>query len=323
MGILFLNQIKKQASFFLQEKYKNARLALTDISRAELLAEEATNHDPWGPDAKTMTKIAGASYEVDDYWRIVDVLHKRFDNIDWKEWRRAYKTLVLLEFLLTHGPEELAEEFQCDSEIIEELGTFKYIDEKGFDWGANMQKRSDHIITLLNGGVKLKEARLKALKITKEIQGFGNFRILSSSLSSTSSATSDLSRASSFGSYSTTSSTFNGAALSLTKEEDIEKPGLVFNEINKDKSSVITSPTSNMDLERSHVWNYSRIQETGSLLDFEEENEDEKQDSIINGICTKLVPSRKYDGEREGFRSLSDVGKLIKKKYDRQFSLGY
>ena len=41
------------------------------------MAEEATNNDPWGPNAKTMTRIAEASYEVDDYWRIVDVLHKR------------------------------------------------------------------------------------------------------------------------------------------------------------------------------------------------------------------------------------------------------
>lgn len=44
----------------------------------ERLAEEATNNDPCSPDAKTMTRIADASYEVDDYWRIVDVLHRRF-----------------------------------------------------------------------------------------------------------------------------------------------------------------------------------------------------------------------------------------------------
>lgn len=41
------------------------------------LAEEATNKDPCSPDAKTMTIIAEASFEVDDYWRIVDVLHNR------------------------------------------------------------------------------------------------------------------------------------------------------------------------------------------------------------------------------------------------------
>ena len=36
MGSLLLNHIKKQASSFLQEKYKNARLAFTDVTEAEL-----------------------------------------------------------------------------------------------------------------------------------------------------------------------------------------------------------------------------------------------------------------------------------------------
>lgn len=51
--------------------------------------------------------------------------------IDWKLWRQSYKTLVLLEFLLTHGAEDFAIEFQCDTAILQELGTFVYIDEKG------------------------------------------------------------------------------------------------------------------------------------------------------------------------------------------------
>lgn len=36
MGNLFLDKIKKQASYFLHEKYKTARLFLTDATQAEL-----------------------------------------------------------------------------------------------------------------------------------------------------------------------------------------------------------------------------------------------------------------------------------------------
>lgn len=39
---------------------------------------------------------------------------------------------MLLDFLLTHGPEDFAGAFQCDSDVIEELGTFRYVDEKGY-----------------------------------------------------------------------------------------------------------------------------------------------------------------------------------------------
>lgn len=41
------------------------------------LVEEVTNDDPSSPDAKTMTKIADASFNTVDYWRIVDVLHRK------------------------------------------------------------------------------------------------------------------------------------------------------------------------------------------------------------------------------------------------------
>ncbi|XLR44470.1 hypothetical protein S83_029130, partial [Arachis hypogaea] len=149
------------------------------------LAEETINKDDCSPDAKTMTRIAEASFELDDYWRIVDVLHSKFCTIDWEQWRQSYNALVLLEFLITHGPVEFALEFQRDAEIIEELGRFTYIDERGFNWGARMLKLSEHILKLLEGGEALNEARLKALKITNEIQGYG---ISSSSPSSSSSS---------------------------------------------------------------------------------------------------------------------------------------
>lgn len=55
----------------------------------------------------------------------------RLRSVEWKQWKQSYKSLVLLEFLLTHGPEELADEFKRDSYIIEALGTFKHVDERG------------------------------------------------------------------------------------------------------------------------------------------------------------------------------------------------
>ncbi|CAK9160097.1 unnamed protein product, partial [Ilex paraguariensis] len=111
---MVLDEMKRQASSFLREKYNNARLALADVTQAELLIEEATNEEPCSPDAKTMTKIAEASFDIDDYWRIVEVLHRRFYSIDWKRWRQSHKSMVLLDFLLTHGPADFAEEFQLD-----------------------------------------------------------------------------------------------------------------------------------------------------------------------------------------------------------------
>lgn len=190
------HEIKKQASFFLREKIKTARLALTDVTPAQLyvddrslyyyymcdvcattlihfrsfvwrLAEEATNANSVGPDARTLKMLSKAAFEVDDYWRIVGILHKRsvfffffffpvilidLNFVDWiwscflvfvficfrlvkydkRNWRESYKAVVLLEYLLTHGPESVAEEFQRDRDEIREMERFQYIDEKGW-----------------------------------------------------------------------------------------------------------------------------------------------------------------------------------------------
>lgn len=52
-------------------------------------------------------------------------------SFDRKDWRGPYKALIILEHLLTHGPLRVAEEFKDDIDVIEEMASFQYIDEKG------------------------------------------------------------------------------------------------------------------------------------------------------------------------------------------------
>lgn len=47
-------------------------------------------------------------------------------------WRESYKAVVVLEYLMTHGPESVAEEFQTDRDVIKEMENFQHIDEKGY-----------------------------------------------------------------------------------------------------------------------------------------------------------------------------------------------
>lgn len=174
-GSSSFHEFKKQASFFFKEKIKTARLALTDVTPAELLTEEATNGNTWAPDTRTMGSISRAAFEVDDYWRIVAILHKRFSKFERKNWRVSYNSLVVLEHLLTHGPESVSNEFQSDKDVIGEMGSFQLIDEKGFNWGLAVRKKSDRILSLLEKGSLLKEERDRARKLTRGIQGFGSF----------------------------------------------------------------------------------------------------------------------------------------------------
>ncbi|CAN4107436.1 unnamed protein product [Withania somnifera] len=170
-----LHEFKRQASFFLKEKIKTARLALTDVTPPQLLAEEATTGDLSAPNMQTMRLISRAAFEVDDYWRIVDVMHKRLSKFDRRNWRPSYKALMLLEYLLTHGPESIAEEFQSDEDVIRQMGGFQYVDEKGFNWGSSVRNMSERVIKLLQDRSLLKEERHRTRKVTVGIKGFGSF----------------------------------------------------------------------------------------------------------------------------------------------------
>ncbi|KAK4440854.1 hypothetical protein Salat_0420300 [Sesamum alatum] len=174
-GPPIFHEFKKQASFFFKEKIKTARLAFTDVTPAQLLAEEATNGTPGGPDSRTLKVISRAAFEVDDYWRIVDILHNRLVRFDRRNWRASYRTLIVLEHMLTHGPERVAEEFQSDRDVIIEMESFEHVDEKGFNWGLIVSKKCERILKLLEKGPDLKEERDRARKVSRGIQGFGSF----------------------------------------------------------------------------------------------------------------------------------------------------
>ncbi|XWS39168.1 hypothetical protein CRYUN_Cryun18bG0026900 [Craigia yunnanensis] len=203
-------------------------MALSDVTAAELLAEEATNADLLGPDARTMIKISEASFCFDD--------------------------------------KDFAQEFLCDSDGIEVLGTFRHVDEKGFNWGLNMQKRSDKVLELPGGGETLRVARVKALKITKEIQGFG-----SATASPSTASSSDSSRASSFGSYFSASTCNDINDLNKletqivpTKEpiQNYSKGGI------QEEFKTLEFPSEDENFNWVHLWNCPpTIQEKGCLLE--------------------------------------------------------
>ncbi|XP_027343800.1 ENTH domain-containing protein 1-like [Abrus precatorius] len=175
MGTPLFHEFKKQASFFLKEKFKTARLALTDVTPAELMTEEATNGNPWAPDSPTLKSISRAAFELDDYWRIVEILHKRLLKFDKNNWRASYNSLIVLEHLLTHGPESIAQEFRCDKDVVSQMKYFQHIDDSGFNWGLTVRKKSEWILNLLEEGTLLKEERNRSRMLTRGIQGFGSF----------------------------------------------------------------------------------------------------------------------------------------------------
>lgn len=168
-----------------------------------------------------------------------------------------------------------------------------------------MQKKSERILKLLKEGELLQEARANALKVTKEIQGFGNVNVSPSSSSSRTLRTS-------FGSCSSSS-------LSWNDPDDLHR----CDQESPTKDSNKNSPRRSMGKSTTLFSNNkirtqlcdAPIQEKGLLLD-SVSNRDEKE-----GYSKLTGPRSPADGN-VGFRSFSNVGKVVRRKIDRQFSMG-
>ncbi|XP_038891661.1 uncharacterized protein LOC120081054 [Benincasa hispida] len=123
-----------------------------------------------------MREITRATFEVDDFFRIVDILHKRLEKFEAKDWRGSYNAVILLEHVLTHGPLSFAKEFGDDNnkQVLREMNGFHFVDDKGFNWGQSVRKLSGRVLKLIEDEEFLRQERLKARNLTSGIHGFGN-----------------------------------------------------------------------------------------------------------------------------------------------------
>ncbi|XP_010475675.1 PREDICTED: clathrin interactor 1-like [Camelina sativa] len=169
------HELKKQASFFIKEKIKTARLAVTDVTAEELLTEEITGSAHLLIDARSMAVITRASFEVDQFQRILRILRQRMVMFDRREWRGMYNTLSMLNHLLINGPLSVFNEFQHERVIIEDVIKIEWLDEKGFDCGVKVQNIAEKVLRLLEDDMFLKDERERTRKQSiGRITGFGN-----------------------------------------------------------------------------------------------------------------------------------------------------
>ncbi|RKP38393.1 hypothetical protein BJ085DRAFT_11605, partial [Dimargaris cristalligena] len=149
---------------------KNYTKGYTEI---QMKVRNATSNDPWGPSGTQMAEIAEATNNNHDFIEIMDILDKRL-NDKGKNWRHVFKALVLLDYCIQCGSDNVANYASQNLYIVKTLKEFQHKDESGKDQGANVRQKAKEITTLLEDEERLREARSNRSQLKNRMKGRGN-----------------------------------------------------------------------------------------------------------------------------------------------------
>jgi hypothetical protein len=128
-------------------------------SKARLATRGSTT---WGPTGEQLRELAAASHSDDDCLdAIFCVLELRLHAQGRPtSWRKVYKALLVLEFLVTRGSQTAARRGRALLPQVQELSAFQYTDPaSGRDEGVNVRERAKKVAALLADDARLRQER--------------------------------------------------------------------------------------------------------------------------------------------------------------------
>ncbi|CAI8009116.1 Clathrin interactor 1 [Geodia barretti] len=144
-----------------------------NYSDVESKVREATNDETWGPHGTLMADIAKYTFTYEHYPEVMTMLWKRMFEAR-RNWRRTYKALLLLHYLVRNGSERVvasAREHIYDMKPLEE---YVFRDEQGKDQGVNVRQKAKEIISFIQDDERLKDARKQAKQSRDKFVGYSS-----------------------------------------------------------------------------------------------------------------------------------------------------
>lgn len=78
-----------------------------NYTEVEAKVREATNDEAWGPTGPLMQELAQATFTYEHFPEVMCMLWKRMLQENKSNWRRTYKSLLLLNYLIRNGTSHL------------------------------------------------------------------------------------------------------------------------------------------------------------------------------------------------------------------------
>ncbi|XP_061155062.1 clathrin interactor 1-like isoform X3 [Syngnathus typhle] len=143
----------------LVDKATNVVMNYSDI---ESKVREATNDDPWGPSGQLMGEIAKSTFMYEQFPEVMNMLWTRMLKDNKKNWRRVYKALLLLAYLIRNGSERVVTSVREHIYDLRSLENYRFTDETGKDQGINVRQKVKETVEFVQDDERLREERKKA-----------------------------------------------------------------------------------------------------------------------------------------------------------------
>ncbi|XP_033996392.1 clathrin interactor 1-like [Trematomus bernacchii] len=147
-----------------RELVDKATNVVMNYSEIESKVREATNDDPWGPSGQLMGEIAKSTFMYEQFPEVMNMLWTRMLKDNKKNWRRVYKALLLLAYLIRNGSERVVTSAREHIYDLRSLENYHLIDESGKDQGINVRQKVKEMVEFVQDDDRLREERKKAKK---------------------------------------------------------------------------------------------------------------------------------------------------------------
>ncbi|XP_072518516.1 clathrin interactor 1 isoform X1 [Salminus brasiliensis] len=147
-----------------RELMDKATNVVMNYSEIESKVREATNDDPWGPSGQLMGEIAKSTFMYEQFPEVMNMLWTRMLKDNKKNWRRVYKALLLLAYLIRNGSERVVTSAREHIYDLRSLENYHFVDENGKDQGINVRQKVKEMVEFVQDDDRLREERKKAKK---------------------------------------------------------------------------------------------------------------------------------------------------------------
>ncbi|XP_026081094.1 clathrin interactor 1-like [Carassius auratus] len=147
-----------------RELVDKATNVVMNYTETESKVREATNDDPWGPSGQLMGEIARDTFMYEHFPEVMNMLWTRMLKDNKKNWRRVYKSLLLLAYLIRNGSERVITSAREHLFDLRSIDSYHYVDENGKDQGVNVRQKVKELIEFIQDDDRLREERKKAKK---------------------------------------------------------------------------------------------------------------------------------------------------------------